>query len=128
MARAAIPADRRITPAEAGEVAAAYKRLREHALEVWKRTGWGTAEEFDAEVPLLIREPSDGRMEVRIGGNPPSPKATVDEGLRAIVLLRQLEAWAGGLQEAYELQARMEANAKAKAEAAAKPRAGFDPT
>jgi hypothetical protein len=57
-------------------------------------------------------------------GSQPSLDALA-RGNRALVLAQQLAGWAAGHQEAFEIEARLEASAKQTAEAAAKPNFGF---
>lgn len=97
------------------ETAGAYDRLRQLALELHARAGWGDEEAFSREVAPLTREAttSPGHIEGRIGRD--RSQAIVREGQRARLLLRLLAAWAAGYQEAFEIEARFEAEARAKA-------------
>ena len=125
MARAASAGTSELFSAETGwEMAAAYERLRQEARKLNDRAGWGNGDEFDQELPPLDSDPA---AVARLLGSPPTAHQNISRGRRARVLLGQLEAWAEGHQEAFELEARFKADAEAKrqAPAGAKPRIGF---
>jgi hypothetical protein len=94
------------------QVVGAYERLREDARGIYERAGWGSAEDFDRELPPLEANMAGGR-------------AIVGAGDQARVLLGQLAAWAAGHQEAFEIEERMRATAEAKARESGK--FGFSP-
>jgi hypothetical protein len=119
---------------EGEELVGAYQRLRAEARAISMRAGWSeTGEEFDAEMPPL-EGVSDPGPPLGVHFDDYSPDPSVDpasQGVHARFRLRQLSAWAAGHQEAFELEAQMEANARVKAaEAVAAARAplGFGPS
>lgn len=117
-------------PDEAHEITAAYQRLREQAQDLNARA-WPEDQSFVRDVPPLTSMTSLRRLPRTMSGSQPLVDA-VASGQRASILAGQLAAWAEGHQEAFELEARLEAEAEAKvkvvaAEAAetAKPVVGF---
>jgi hypothetical protein len=116
MADAAAGMGPRITTEQAAEAAAIYERLRAQARTLTDSAGW-SVDEFDAELPELAP------LHV-----PPGHERGYHEhgrGLRALVLLGQLSAWAAGYQEVFELEARLDAEARAQVVEARRRSPGF---
>lgn len=124
MARAAISPTEAFSGPTGEEMAAAYERVRLEARNLNKRAGWGDDEDFDRELPpLRDSTPQTTNLAQRIGS---TDHGDIEGGRRARVLLGQLAAWAEGHQEAFELEARLQADAEAKLRAQApKNRPGF---
>jgi hypothetical protein len=122
-------------PAAAEEAAAAYHRLRSEARVLVERAQWST-DDFDAELPegdfqvqtgttVVFDEERFGRYEDKSL----TFRLVSVIGPRARFLLRQLEAWAAGYQEVFEIDARLKAEAQAKVATQSTKRgpAGFNP-
>jgi hypothetical protein len=112
-------------PDEAQEITAAYERLREQARDLNARA-WPDDQSFDRDMPALTSTGALARLPRALSSSQPQFDA-VASGQRALVLARQLAAWAEGHQEAFELEAKLEADAKARAAAGktTKPTVGF---
>src|SRR4051794_3309662 len=104
MARAAISDSATPGPDEGEEMANAYERLRAEAQALNQRAGWGSADDFNRELPPIERTsptPPQSRVAAYAAANVNFHRAAA--GRRARVLLGQLAGWAEGHQEAFEI-------------------------
>jgi hypothetical protein len=99
-------------PDEALEIVAGYERARQRAKMLNDRAWPGSS--FDAEVPPSTPAQSVHRLPRGMEGHQAITDAQA-RGKRAMVLSRQLAAWAEGHQEAFEIEARLAADVAAKA-------------
>lgn len=123
MAQAAARIAEQPGPYEGEEMATAYGRLRRDARGLSERAGWGSGDDFDAELPPLPDPSPPAHWGMDTEGW--MDGLWVEAGQRARVLLRQLAAWAAGHQEAFEVEEQLKANAATRAAASRRRPAGF---
>lgn len=103
---------------EGYELAAAYERLRQQAKELNARA-WLDDTCFGHDVPPLADRKSVRTLPRGMSNAQASVDALATQQ-RAVLLAAQLAGWAKGHQEAFEVEARLEADAKVKVETQAR--------